>query len=105
MSNSTYAWDRYCPEDNDLLDETEKAIDQFSTKAANGLMEQLKENLQTDALRQFEKEFEEIVAPYKGSHNYKNLCIRLIVWQQNLWRYMLSKPKEGPASEDMEEEG
>ena len=66
-------------------------------------LSQLHRVAQRDRLNQFYKEFDEIIKPYKKSHYYKNLCINLIVWRLNLWRWLLWKAKEEPISKDLEE--
>ena len=45
-------------------------------------------------MNQFYKDFDEIIKPYKNSHNYKNLCISLVAWEQNFWRWLLWKAKK-----------
>ena len=55
----------------------------------------------------WDKEFDELLKPYKDSRNYKNLYIRLRYWKQNCKREFLWKwkyKKEEHVSEEIEEE-
>jgi hypothetical protein len=45
-------------------------------------------------LDKFTKEFDKILEPYKDSHNYKNLCLNLKNWKQNLCRWLLWEDKD-----------
>lgn len=83
-------------------------------------LSQLHRVAQRDRLNQFYNEFDEIIKPYKNSHNYKNLCISLVAWKQNFWRWLLWKAEkvsgeltqsvtktsdqEMPVSDDLEKE-
>ena len=57
-------------------------------------LSQLHRVAQRDRLNQFYNEFDEIIKPYKNSHNYKNLCISLVAWKQNFWRWLLWKAEK-----------
>ena len=74
-----------------------------SLKELKSYIDSLQEEPVNDKLHEFEKEFFSIVNPYRNSHNYKNICVNLINWQHNLWRWLYWKEnKKEPVSEELE---
>ena len=102
-----YSKDNYTDEDRKVLcDGCEEECN--ITGKSKECIENVKKSRQSDlalwSLEDFENSFFEIVKPYKDSHNYKNLCTRLCMWQCELWRWLhWKKSKEDPVSEDLEE--
>ena len=90
---------------DDFTDEDRKVLcDGCEAECIEKVKEEHKRDLSLWSLGDFKNNFFEIIKPYKDSHNYKNLCIRLAVWRSELWRWIdWKKRKEEPVSEDLEE--
>ena len=94
-----YARDNYTDEDRKVL------CDGCEEECIEKVNEERKRDLSLWSLEDFENNFFEIIKPYKDSRNYKNLCIRLVLWRSELWRWIhWKKRKEETVSEDLNTE-
>lgn len=90
-----YSKDNYTDEDRKTL------CDGCEEECIEKINEERKRDLSLWSLGDFENNFFEIIKPYKDSRNYKNLCIRLVVWRSELWRWIhWKKRKEEPVSDE-----